>query len=380
MNPRAIAKQLLLKTVAAATERHPVLLPQAAADETRWLDVVAPYRVEGDELLVTIRERHRGMLTATLLTPQRPNSSRALWRSAPLRYDGPSALRFNLSDGSVWLDERRSGEVALPLPSRRFCWSLDLRSSDNGSRRSRVTGHYVPGGGVVDDAYYSGENYVDYEAESLSTREAIVELARRYPFRGAALEIGCATGALLADLRVAGFDAVGVDSSAWAVERARERVGVERVWQFDIERERADSALESRAPFGALIMLSVFEHLADPFVVLQRLGAMVEPGGRLFLTTTNAEGIGHYLFGRDWEGYFDWTHHGVDLVSARSLREGLGCLGWQVEQLETTVIWDGNLDPTHATLREWWASDARFRRLLVERNLGDLITCVATRL
>jgi hypothetical protein len=43
------------------------------------------------------------------------------------------------------------------------------------------------------------------------------------------------------------------------------------------------------------------------------------------------------------------------------------------------VVWDGNADPTHATLREWWASDARFRRLLTERDLGDLITCVATR-
>jgi hypothetical protein len=152
------------------------------------------------------------------------------------------------------------------------------------------------------------------------------------------------------------------------------------VWQFDVERERTDSVLEPRAPFGALIMLSVFEHFADPFAVLERLSALVGPGGRLLMTTTNADGLGHCMFGRDWEGYFDWTHHGVDLVSARSLRESLPRLGWRVEQLETSVIWDGNADPTHATLREWWASDARFRRLLVERDLGDLITCVATKL
>ena len=380
VNARAIAKQVLLKTVAAATRRHPVLLPQAAADEASILEVVAPYRVEGGELVVTIRERRPGRLTAALLTPQQPNSSRLLWRSAPLRYDGPSALRFNLSDGTVWLGERPSGEVPLPLPSRRFCWSLELQPDDEGPLRSRVTGHYVPGSGAVDDTYYTGENYVDYELESVSTREMVVELARRYPFRGQALEVGCATGGLLEDLTAAGFDAVGIDYSAWAVERARERVGADRVWQFDVEREPADSVLESRAPFGALIMLSVFEHFADPFAVLERLSAFVESGGRLFLTTTNAEGIGHHMFGRDWEGYFDWTHHGVDRVSARSLREGLARLGWSVGQLETSTIWDGNADPTHATLREWWASDARFRRLLVERDLGDLITCVATKL
>jgi hypothetical protein len=138
--------------------------------------------------------------------------------------------------------------------------------------------------------------------------------------------------------------------------------------------------LEPGARFGALIMLSVFEHFGDPFAVLERLSALVEPGGRLFLTTTNADSLCHGIFERDWEGYFDWTHLGVDLVSVRSIREGFSRLGWRVEQLETSVTWDSNADPTHATLREWWVSDARFRRLLVERDLGDLITCVATRL
>ena len=185
---------------------------------------------------------------------------------------------------------------------------------------------------------------------------------------------------MLADLRSAGFDAVGVDSSAWAVERARDRVGADRVWQIDVEKDPRHPAVMSRAPFGALIMLSVLEHFAQPFSVLERLSTLIRRGGRLFLTTTNAGGLGRYLFQEDWEGYFDWTHLGVDQVSARSLREGLQRTGWRVEQLETTVIWDGNADPTHATLREWFASDARFRRLLVERNLGDLISCVATRL
>jgi SAM-dependent methyltransferase len=264
------------------------------------------------------------------------------------------------------------------LPTRRFCWALDLDLAAGG-RHSRVTGHYVPGSGDVDDGYYSGDNYVDYEAESLSTRDAIVDLARKYPFDGAALEIGCATGALLEDLQRAGFDAFGIDYSAWAVEQARARVGADRVWQVDIERDLDQPDVASHAPFGALIMLSVLEHFADPFRVLERLSALVRPGGRLFLTTTNAGGLGRTLFGRDWEGYFDWTHLGVDQVSARSLRDGLHRLGWRVDQLETTVVWDGNADPTHATLREWFANDARFRRLLIERDLGDLISCVATR-
>jgi hypothetical protein len=33
----------------------------------------------------------------------------------------------------------------------------------------------------------------------------------------------------------------------------------------------------------------------------------------------------------------------------------------------------------HETLRDWWVADARFRRLLTERDLGDFVTCVAVR-
>ena len=379
MNPRAMAKRALLDAVAALTQRHPVLLPRLAADDASMLDVSAPYRVDGAVLIVDVHDRVRGTLTAELRLPAPQNASRLHWSSGPVPYDEPVALRFDVTSGAIFLGDRRIGSAPVPLPSRRFMWSLQLETPDRAKPRSRLTGHYLPGSGGVDDTYYSGDNYVDYEAESLTTRESIVGFAGQYPYSGTALEIGCATGALLEDLQRAGFDAVGVDYSAWAVEQARARVGADRVWQMDIERDRDHESLAARAPYGALIMLSVLEHFADPFGVLERLSALVAPGGRLFLTTTNAGGLGRSLFGVDWEGYFDWTHLGVDRVSAQSLREGLGRIGWRVDRLETTVVWDGNADPTHATLREWFASDARFRRLLVERDLGDLISCVATR-
>jgi len=76
-------------------------------------------------------------------------------------------------------------------------------------------------------------------------------------------------------------------------------------------------------------------------------------------------------------GYFDWTHLGIDRVALRTLRDELPRQGWRIAQLTTHRVWDGDADPTRATLREWWAADARFRRLLTERDLGDLITCIA---
>src|SRR3990170_4760573 len=67
----------------------------------------------------------------------------------------------------------------------------------------------------------------------------------------------------------------------------------------------------------------VLEDFADPFRASERLTAAVAPGAVLVLTSTNADSLSHWLFGPEWEGYFDWTHLGVDQVGVRSLRAEL---------------------------------------------------------
>src|SRR5712671_6581273 len=174
LNPRILAKRMLLGTVEAITSRHPVLLPQIALDEAATIDLTAPYRVEGSTLAIQIHDRGPAELTATLLTPNGTNASRALWESKPMPFDGPSTLHFDLTSGVVRLGERECGRAPMPLPARRFTWALTLREA--GRQRARVTGHYLPGNGTVGDDYYAGGNYVDYEAESLSTRDLVVDL------------------------------------------------------------------------------------------------------------------------------------------------------------------------------------------------------------
>ena len=126
-------------------------------------------------------------------------------------------------------------------------------------------------------------------------------------------------------------------------------------------------------------MASVFEHFSAPFDVLTRLGRHVRPGGHLIVTTTNADSLTHRLFDGNWEGFFDWTHHGIEAVTPATLRARIPPLGWRVEHLHTWHVWDSNADPTHATFREWHDADARFRQLLAERELGDFLACVARR-
>src|SRR5437764_13995429 len=94
MNAKSLAKRGLLRAVAASTGRHAVLLPKDAADDRAVLDVAAPYRVDGPELVISIREQCQGTLTAALLVPHGANAWRCRWRSAPLVYGGPTSLRF----------------------------------------------------------------------------------------------------------------------------------------------------------------------------------------------------------------------------------------------------------------------------------------------
>jgi 2-polyprenyl-3-methyl-5-hydroxy-6-metoxy-1,4-benzoquinol methylase len=262
--------------------------------------------------------------------------------------------------------------------SRRFSWDLALDAA--GRTLTRLTGHYQPvASGDVTSAYFCGDNYADYDAESESSYAMLDALFAQFPFAGRALDVGCATGGTVDFLTRRQIDAVGIDFSEWAIEQARTRVG-DRVWRADVDREPLPPPVVARAPFDAIVMMSVLEHFGEPRAALERLTGVSRSGTRLFITTTNAASLAHQVFGSDWEGYFDWTHRGVHLVSVTSLRSWLDDLGWRVDRLDTEIVWDRSTDPSHATLRDWWHGDARFRQLLAEKDLGDFLTCVATRI
>jgi SAM-dependent methyltransferase len=342
------------------------------------IDLRAPYRVEGATLTVDLNEPCTGRLTATLLGYDGHFPTTRLWTGSG-HYPGPSGLTLDVNNGVVSLAGQEWGRVKPPLPARRFCWRLALTGTD-GIRRARLTGHYVPVmRSTVGSDYFCGENYVDHEAESAGDHRQMVELLRRHHGQGPVLEIGCATGGFLAELDAAGLPSFGLDVSEWAVSRVGERLGPGRAWICDVERDPLPAPMKANGPFGGLVLSSVFEHFRDPFAVLAKITAVAAPRAVLVITTTNAAGLTHVLFGAQWEGYFDWTHLGIDRVSVRMLRDELPRLGWRIAQLTTYMVWDGNADPTRATLREWWVADARFRRLLTEHDLGDFITCIAVK-
>lgn len=374
MSLKRISRSALLAAVSAITGRHAVLLPAEAADEDSILKASAPYRVEGDSLRVSLDEPSSGTLHMTLLGYDGHFPTKEIW-AGRAEYERPGPLALDLATGEVKLGDQRLGVAPMPLPSRRFSWQLELRT-ERGTKR-RLTGHYLASNGA--DSYFRGGNYVSYEDEAKGDVPKVLELVRRYRTPGPVLEVGCATGLMLEALRAQGLEVYGIDASSWAVERARERLGSDRVHHVDAEADSFPEALSRRGPFGTILLWAVLEHFHDPFETLRKLTRHASTGTVLLVNTTNASSLNHFLFGSEWEGYFDVSHHGVDLVSVDSLRRELPSLGWRIQELATHLSWESSADPIRASVREWWASDARFRRLLVERERGDLITCVAVK-
>lgn len=140
--------------------------------------------------------------------------------------------------------------------------------------------------------------YADY----LSGHARKVALARldllekHRPLRGArVLEIGCATGDLLAEMRCRGASVTGLEMSRWAAETAWHRYGIEvLVGTLD---SLGDSSLE----FDAIVALEVIEHVGDPREFLLRLSRLLAPAGVAMVSTPNYRCA--RSLGAQWAGF-----------------------------------------------------------------------------
>lgn len=370
-------KAVLSRAASALTGHHVALLAPEAADEQLIFRLRAPYRLRDRVLTIELLEPGNGRLTATLVGYDGHFPRIPRWRSEAAEYAGPVSFVFDPDSGDVRLGDRTWGRSVVP-DARRFCWRFEL-VTDHGCVQ-RLTGHYRPGDGrSVDEAYYYGDDYVDYAEQSQGDHAMVLGLLREFKVDGPVVEIGCATGQLLARLAREGYDVWGIDFFEWAVGEAARALGPDRAFQCDVESEAFPAAIVSRAPVGAVILWMVLEHFRNPFAVLAALRTITRPGSAVFIYTTNADSLSHRIFGGDWEGHFDWTHHGVDAVSLPSMREAFAAPDWEIVRLTTQMFWATDADPLVATFREWFTVDARFRRLLTERDLGDFLLCAAIR-
>jgi methionine biosynthesis protein MetW len=105
---------------------------------------------------------------------------------------------------------------------------------------------------------------------------------RLLPEGGAALDLGCASGGLLALLRPRAGHLAGLELSATAA-RAAAAVG-DQVVQGALEDAELPFAADG---FDLVVLADVLEHLADPAAALRRAVGWCRPGGAILVSVPN---------------------------------------------------------------------------------------------
>ncbi|MBT6199314.1 MAG: class I SAM-dependent methyltransferase [Gammaproteobacteria bacterium] len=173
------------------------------------------------------------------------------------------------------------------------------------------------------DEYYAHLDVGTYDQDYgyPTDRELLKEL-RRLCVGGRVLDYGCSTGRVLGMLGES-YHRVGVEVNQEAAKIAVAR-GITILDEYELFSERC-------APFDAIILSDVYEHLLSPMPVVMNLKSKLVPGGKLILVTGFADSvISSAYFGEHW--YFRVGGH-LQMAGLKHLQWVAEKLGLKVEKM-----------------------------------------------
>ena len=155
-----------------------------------------------------------------------------------------------------------------------------------------------------DPAYYDSETeghgydeYLEVRQNWLRTFRRRLRQIRRHKPTGRVLDVGCGPGFFLDAAVELGYEAWGIDPSAYAVSLARERHG-ERVREGVLE-----SASFEPASFDLVVAQDAFEHVYSPRRFLEAAHRLLKPDGILAITTPDPTSLLARVSGRGWVSF-----------------------------------------------------------------------------
>ncbi len=166
-------------------------------------------------------------------------------------------------------------------------------------------------------------NYLKDEPNIRRTFARRLKFLERFVAPGRVLDVGCAAGFFLAEAQRRGWQAEGLDISAFAVKYSRDRLGLDT---------RHGNFLDLDYPeitYDLITMWDVIEHVPDPMGYLDKAATLLRPGGILALATPDVDSLPARLTGRRWVGYKLSEEH-VYYFSTRTLTAMLDKAGFDV--------------------------------------------------
>jgi len=143
------------------------------------------------------------------------------------------------------------------------------------------------------------------------------------------LDIGCATGALLASLRDRGWACTGAELCDPSAEYAR------KVRGLDVRSDPIERVELPENSFDVVHASHLIEHLNDPRSFVRTVRRLLRPAGTLLVSTPNIDGFQARLFGSAWRSaIFDHQY----LFSQRTLEALLVSEGFNILRVAT---WGG---------------------------------------
>ncbi|MBR0347847.1 MAG: bifunctional 2-polyprenyl-6-hydroxyphenol methylase/3-demethylubiquinol 3-O-methyltransferase UbiG [Rudaea sp.] len=163
-------------------------------------------------------------------------------------------------------------------------------------------------------------------------------VAERAALKGArALDVGCGGGILSEALAASGAQVVGIDLAPRVLDVARLHLHESNL-QVDY-REVSVEALAQASPgeFDVVTCMEMLEHVPDPGSVIAACAALLNPGGRLFLSTLNRTPLafGAAIVGAEYALNLlpRGTHHYVQFIRPAEMAAALRDAGLVLEDL-----------------------------------------------
>lgn len=198
-----------------------------------------------------------------------------------------------------------------------------------------------------------------YESHSAPARERtsmrrLNWLRRQVPARARVLEVGVRDGSF-GSLAATEYEYVGIDPASAAARHARAR-------GLEVYCASLSSFVNVGPAFDAITLFHVFENMADPHDALGRIKDLVKPGGVMFLSTFDTEGLIYLVSERKRMAQNFRTH--LILYSRSALIELLEHSGFELIDIGPDFEYRD-----HKFLRHWIASHhpfaAPFARILL---------------
>lgn len=157
---------------------------------------------------------------------------------------------------------------------------------------------------------------------------------------GRMLEIGCASGSFLAEMRAKKWEVEGIESSESIAGRAQAA-------GFNVFCGSLESAPEPTDPFDLIVGWMVVEHLHEPLSALRKLSRYAAPQGWLAISIPNATNLNLRLFKEKWFALQVPTH--LYHFSDDTIVAFLARTGWRVERIfhhRSLDVWANSMSDT----------------------------------